>query len=75
MDRQTIIDQMWNNRIKNRGGGSSICNTCRGNYSWKCSCARARYNPSDSEIERYRAKKMSLILETQKRKIDNTESN
>jgi hypothetical protein len=62
MDRQTVIDQMWKERIERGAGGCAMCNTCGGNYSWKCRCARARFQPSDTEIEKYTAKKRTTQL-------------
>jgi len=53
MSQKNIIDQMWNEHIKNKGGICMVCNVCGGGYAWNCHCARARFNPSQAEIEKF----------------------
>ena len=56
MDRKTVIDQMWNQKITTGGGICMCCNKCGGAYAWKCSCARARFQPSEEQIAEFTAK-------------------
>lgn len=56
MSQSSIIDRMWRDKIQKGGGVCMCCNKCGGPYAWKCSCARARFQPSPEQIAEFTQK-------------------
>jgi hypothetical protein len=71
MNQESIIDRMWREKIQNAGGICMCCNKCGGAYAWKCSCARARFQPSPEQIAEFTRKEATQrrhdVLDREKR--------